>query len=223
MQTGLSITHLTKIATHHHDDDAHDIPLLPVNALVAFFVGIIQGLSRETTVACKCSDTSSYMVQSDHISTLRVCIYHTNVDAILLGLSDMSIAINNTSTTTLEDQPSFQVECSQNYCWMMMTMVDDDLGRFIDELDSSSLELSGRATVQEIINESTGQKGSHETSFLVSLSSDDDYCQFLVPENGIRVRSLKGAVIVMIVLVLVVIVCCFGARFRKTTASDIPL
>eukprot|EP00977_Amphora_coffeiformis_P005032 scaffold1064_cov85-Amphora_coffeaeformis.AAC.21 len=173
-------------------------------------------------IVCKCSETPGYMEQSKHLSTLQVCIHHTNAEAILMGLHDMVIAThNNTVITTLEDEHSFTVECSQNYCEMGVTVGNDDSLGFIDALDSSSLELSGNVTVQELIDTSTGQGTSHEISLSVSLSSNDDSCPSVTPET--ITPSIEGAVMVMSALVLIVILCCYGAKFRKTTASDIPL
>ena len=193
--------------------------------LVLFSLSAFSCHGESSIIACKCSESSGYYLveQSKRLSTFRVCIQHTNDEAILLGLHDMAIATkNDTVFTSLDEEPSFTVECSQNFCAMGITVGDEYYySGLMDALDSSSMELSGNVTVQELIDGSTGRFTSKEISFLVYLSRDDDSCPVVAPETA--TLSVKGAAMVMIALVLVVIMCCYGAKFRKTTASDIPL
>jgi len=200
---------------------------LPTWFLFTLLVTLWCRLGETTIIACKCSDTSDYMDQSKQFSTVRVCVYHTNTDAIIVGLRDMTMAAtrddNNTVFTTLDDATTFTVECSRNHCAVTVTMTNDQYVDFMDAWDSSpSLELTGNVTLQEhLIDTPTNQWTNHEIPVTIAVKHDDDWCPYIKPKTG--TFSVKGAVWVLIALIVVVILCCYGTQFRNATTLGIPL
>ena len=138
----------------------------------------------------------------------------------MMGLHDIAITnkINKTLPGVMEEG-DVKVDCSKNYCDVRVVL--DDSFHFSNENPFTSLGLTGNATIQELLDESTGQWGIYEAFFSVALSSDD-ICPYPTPVNEVYVA--KGFAIVFIALVVIIIVCCYGAKYRTTTTTlDIPL